>query len=90
MQHTHHKDRLIKRLKIIEGQVRGLQKLVADDAYCVDMITQSLAVKQALSGVEDAVLEGHLASHVVDQMRSGKHEKAIGEIMKVYKLSKKK
>jgi DNA-binding FrmR family transcriptional regulator len=58
--------------------------------YCVDVITQSLAVKQALSGVEDAVLEGHLATHVVEQMRSGKREKAIGEIMKLYKLSKKK
>jgi len=90
MEHTHHNQRLIKRLKIIEGQVRGLQKMIEDGTYCVDIITQSLAVKQALSGVEDAVLEGHLSSHVVEQMRSGKHEKAIGEIMKLYKLSKKK
>ena len=88
--HKHNKQPLIKRLKIIEGQVRGLQKMVEDQAYCVDIITQSLAVKQALSGVEDAVLEGHLASHVVEQMRSGRHEKAIGEIMRLYKLSKKK
>ncbi|MEK7616222.1 MAG: metal-sensitive transcriptional regulator [Patescibacteria group bacterium] len=90
MTHTHNKPRLIRRLKIIEGQVRGLQKMVQDDAYCVDVITQSLAVKSALSGVEDAVLEGHLSSHVVEQMRGGKHEKAIGEILKLYKLSKKK
>ena len=90
MTHSYNKDRLIKRLKIIEGQVRGLQKMVHDDVYCVDVITQSLAVKQALSGVEDAVLEGHLSTHVVEQMRSGKHEKAIGEILKLYKLSKKK
>ena len=90
MKHIHHNQRLIKRLKIIEGQVRGLQNMIENDTYCVDVITQSLAVKQALSGVEDAVLEGHLSSHVVEQMRSGKHEKAIGEIMKLYKLSKKK
>lgn len=90
MKHNHDKSRLIKRLKIIEGQVRGLQKMIEDDVYCVDVITQSLAVKQALSGVEDAVLEGHLATHVVEQMRSGKGEKAIGEIMKLYKLSKNK
>ncbi len=90
MNHTHNKPKLIKRLKIIEGQVRGLQNMIASDAYCVDVITQSLAVKQALSGVEDAVLEGHLSTHVVEQMRGGKHEKAIGEIMKLYKLSKKK
>ena len=90
MKHTHDNQRLVKRLKIIEGQVRGLQKMIEDGTYCVDIMPQSLAVKQALSGVEDAVLEGHLATHVVDQMRSGKHEKAIGEIMKLYKLSKKK
>ena len=90
MTHTHNNPRLIKRLKIIEGQVRGLQKMIEDGTYCVDVITQSLAVKQALSGVEDAVLEGHLSTHVVDQMRSGKREKAVGEIMKLYKLSKKK
>ena len=81
---------LIKRLKIIEGQVRGLQKMVEADTYCVDVITQSLAVKQALSGVEDAVLEGHLSSHVAEQMRTGKSAKAVGEMMKVFKLSKKK
>lgn len=67
-----------------------LNRAIEDDTYCVDVITQSLAIKQALSGVEDAMLEGHLASHVVDQMRSGKGDKAIGEIMKLYKLSKKK
>lgn len=90
MDHSHNKPQLIKRLKIIEGQVRGLQKMVHDDVYCVDVITQSLAVKHALSGVEDAVLEGHLSTHVIEQMRSGKHEKAIGEILKLYNLSKKK
>ena len=84
------KPRLVRRLKIIEGQVRGLQKMLGDDAYCVDVITQSLAVKRALSGVEDAVLEGHLATHVVEQMRSGEHEKAIKEILTLSKLSKKK
>lgn len=77
-------------MKRIEGQVRGLQKMVSDGVYCVDIITQSLAVKSALSGVEDVVLEGHLATHVVEQIRSGKHEKAVGEILKLYKISKKK
>lgn len=90
MKHNHHKQRLVKRLKIIEGQVRGLQKMIDKDAYCVDVITQSLAVKQGLSSIEDAVLEEHLSTHVVEQMRSNQREKAIKEILKVYKLSKKK
>lgn len=82
--------RALRRLKIIEGQVRGLQKMVATEQYCIDIITQSLAVKEALSGVEDLILENHLATHVVEQMKSGKGSRAAKEILAVYKLSKKK
>ena len=84
------KDRAVRRLKIVEGQIRGLQKMVEDDKYCVDIIIQSLAIKQALSGVEDLVLENHLNTHVAEQMRSGKKNKAVREILKIYKLTKKK
>ena len=79
-----------RRLQIIEGQVRGLQRMVEEDKYCVDIITQSLAVKEALSGVEDLILENHLSSHVVEQMKSGQSKRAIGEILSIYRLSKRK
>lgn len=84
------KKKVMRRLKILEGQIRGLQKMVEKDTYCVDVINQSLAIKQALSGVEDLLLENHLATHVADQMKSGKEKKAIKEILSLYKLSKKK
>ena len=84
------KKKVGRRLKIIEGQVRGLEKMVEDDAYCIDVITQASAVRQALSAFEDALLENHLSTCVVDQMKSGAHKKAIGEILSVYKISKKK
>ena len=84
------KKRALRRLKILEGQVRGLQHMVEDEKYCVDIITQSFAVKEALSGVEDLILENHLSTHVVEQMRSKDHKKAIKEILDIYKLSKKK
>ena len=80
--------KLIRRLKIIEGQVRGLQEMLAKSAYCVDVITQTSAVKRALSGVEDALMEHHLGTCVVDQMKSGKTGKAVEEIVKVYKLKR--
>lgn len=83
------KNKLIRRLKIIEGQVRGLQGMLEGDKYCVDIITQASALKKALSSFEDAILENHLATHVVEQIKSGQHAKAIGEVMKVYKLPKK-
>jgi len=84
------KKKAIRRLKIAEGQIRGLQKMLNKEEYCVDIITQSLAIKQALSGVEDLLLENHLATHVMEQIQSGKQAKAIKEIMTVYKVSKKK
>lgn len=80
---------IIKRLKLIEGQVRGLQKLIENDTYCIDVITQTSAVKQALSNVEDLLLENHLSHCVSRQMKSGQIDKAKSEIIKVYKLKRK-
>lgn len=84
------KRRALRRLKIIAGQVRGLEKMVAQEKYCVDVIHQSLAVKKALSGVEDLLLENHLSTHVVEQMRSGRRDKAVQEMLSLYKLAKNK
>jgi DNA-binding FrmR family transcriptional regulator len=81
--------RLIRRLKIIEGQVRGLQDMLAKEEYCIDIITQTSAVKQALSGVEDALMESHLGTCVVHQMKKGEQGTAIDEILKVYRLKRK-
>ena len=83
------KQRILKRLKIIEGQVRGLQTMITDGTYCIDVITQTSAVKQALSGVEDTLMENHLGTCVVNQMQKGKSGKATAEILKVYRLKRK-
>jgi len=64
--------------------------MVEQDKYCVDIITQSLAVKEALSGIENIVLEKHLSTHVVKQMKSNQTEKAIREILEIHRLSKRK
>jgi DNA-binding FrmR family transcriptional regulator len=84
------KTKAIRRLKIVEGQVRALQRMLAEGTYCIDVLTQSAAVKQALSSVEDFILENHLSGCVAKQMKAGNIAKATGEIMTVYKLSKKK
>jgi len=85
----HDNDKLIKRLKIIEGQVRGLQEMVEKGTYCIDIITQTSAVKQALSGVEDALMESHLGTCLVHQIQKGQTKKATEEILKVYGLKRK-
>ena len=84
------KQKALRRLKIIEGQIRGLLKMVEEEKYCVEIITQSEAVKEALSGVENVILENHLSTHVRFQMNSGKDAQAIKEIIKIYKLAQRK
>lgn len=83
------KSKMIRRLQIIEGQVRGLREMVEKDTYCIDVITQSSAIKQGLSKVEDMLLEHHLSHCLVKQIKSGKPEAAIGEVLKVYQLKRK-
>src|SRR3989344_4812038 len=75
----------IRRLQILEGQVRGLQNMVRDGKYCINILHQSLAVKEALSGVENLILENHLSTHAAEQIKSGKSDKAVKEILSIYK-----
>ena len=86
----HTKDGVMRRLKILEGQVRGLQRMVEGEEYCIDILNQSLAAKKALSGIEDLILENHLSTHVIEQIRAGNEAKSIEEIVAIYKLSKKR
>lgn len=83
------KQKLIRRLKIIEGQVRGLQDMIEKDVYCIDVITQTSAVKQALSSIEDVLMEGHLGTCLVSQIKKGQVDKATQEMLKVYQLKRK-
>ena len=87
MHQDNHK--LIRRLKIVEGQIRGLQEMILKDAYCISVITQTSAVKQALSNIEDVLLENHLSHCALNQIKDGNEKKAIDEILKVYQLKRK-
>lgn len=85
---TEAKKQVLNRLNRIEGQIRGLKKMVEEDTYCVDVITQTSAVKRALSGVEDQLLESHLGTCVIGQMKKGQEDKATKEILKIYSLKR--
>ena len=84
------KKRAMMRLRVLEGQIRGLQRMVNKEEYCIDILQQSLAAKQALSSIEDLILENHLSTHVVEQIKDGKDSKSVKEILEIYKLSKRK
>lgn len=69
--------------------MRGLQKMIDEDIYCIDVITQTSAIKQGLSNVEDALMENHLGHCLVNQIKGGETQKATEEILKVYQLKRK-
>ena len=83
------KKQIQNRLRRIEGQIRGLQTLVEKDTYCIDVITQTSAIKSALSGVEDLLLENHLDTCASSQIKSGNITRAKQEILAVYRLKRK-
>jgi DNA-binding FrmR family transcriptional regulator len=66
-----HKQALLGRLRRIEGQVRGVHRMVEQDTYCIDVLTQISAATRALQAVALGLLEGHLAHCVVDAARQG-------------------
>ena len=71
---------LMNRLKRIEGQVRGLQRMLDEDAYCPDILTQASAVNSALNSFCRVLLASHIRSCVSDDIRSGRGE-AVDELM---------
>ncbi len=69
-----HKDDVLKRLRRIEGQARGLQRMVEEDQYCIDVLTQVSAMTKALQAVSLGLLEEHLSHCVVDAARTSESE----------------
>jgi len=74
--YTGSKDNYLKRLKRIEGQVRGVARMVEEDVYCIDVLTQISAATKALQAVALGLVEGHLGHCVVNAARSSHEEGA--------------
>lgn len=84
------KKRAAHRSKIIEGQIKGLQKAINNETYCMDIITQGLAIQKSLASLNKLVLENHLRTHVSDMLstrNTKEHEKAIAELLNLYELN---
>ena len=82
------KKRALHRSKIIEGQMRGVQKMIENEEYCKDIITQSLAIQKSLSSLNKLVLENHLRTHVKQMFEQGDVDKAVDELLTAYELGK--
>ena len=86
--HASHKDQL-SRINRIEGQVRGIKKMVENEEYCVDIITQVKAVRSALKSLEHQILDKHSHHCLLGAMSSGNEEEVAEKLEEVLNLIKK-
>ena len=77
----------LKRLRYIEGHLNGVKRMIEENAYCVDILKQSFAVRRALEKLEQIMLEGHLRTCVVEGIRDGREEQVVGELRELYELA---
>ena len=75
------KQNMISRLNRIEGQIRGISKMINDSVYCDDVLHQISSVESALNGVKTVLLEAHMKSCVIDQILEGKKDEVLDELM---------
>ncbi|MFA1822181.1 metal-sensitive transcriptional regulator [Virgibacillus oceani] len=77
------KERVINRLKRVEGQVRGLQNMIENDRYCMDILIQLSAVQSALKKVGFSVMERHAKTCMTESIKNGYEEEVIDELLEV-------
>lgn len=84
------KHRALHRTKILQGQLKGLEKMIEKEDYCMDIIVQSLAIQKSLSSLNKLIVENHLKTHITHHMTSGnsqKQEEAVNELLGLYELT---
>lgn len=93
--HVHGSDargaEILRRLRSVEGHVRGVERMVSDDAYCMDVLNQVMAVQKALDRVSALVLDRHLHTCATSAIRGedvAERERVIGEILQVFQATR--
>jgi len=84
------KRRALHRTKILQGQLKGLEKMIEKEDYCMDIITQSLAVQKSLSSLNKLIVENHIKTHIIHNMASGvtkQQTTATDELLALYELT---
>ncbi|WP_432401218.1 metal-sensitive transcriptional regulator [Wukongibacter sp. M2B1] len=79
--YSNEKDALLKRLKRIEGQVKGIQKMIEDDRYCNDILVQIAAVRSAMNKVGGIILENHLKGCIKNSLQNNPEGEVIDELI---------
>ncbi len=84
------KSRALHRSKIIQGQLRALEKMIDQEEYCMDILTQSLAIQKSLSSLNKLLVENHIKTHIPHKLASGsekEQQEALEELMQMYELN---
>lgn len=84
------KRRALHRSKILQGQLKGLEKMIDKEEYCMDIITQSLAIQKSLASLNKLIVENHLKTHVTHSLSSADEKKqadTITELLALYELT---
>lgn len=84
------KQRALHRTKILQGQLKGLEKMIHAEGYCMDILTQSLAIQKSLSSLNKLIVENHLITHIKDGLASKSkttNQRAIDELLNLYELN---
>jgi CsoR family transcriptional regulator, copper-sensing transcriptional repressor len=84
------KKRALHRVKILEGQMRGVQKMIENEDYCMDILTQNLAIQKSIGSLNKLILENHRKTCAKEQLASGsesEQKKATDELLELYELS---
>ena len=78
------KEHAQKRINIIKGQLDGLQKMIEDDVYCIDLLNQSLAIQNSIKSLDSMLFERHLKTHVANQFNK-EEQNGTEELLKLFK-----
>jgi len=82
------KKRALHRARILEGQLRGVERMIDNEDYCVDIITQTLAIQKSLSSLNKLLVENHLRTHVTEMFDEGgdRRDAAVAELLTVFEI----
>jgi DNA-binding FrmR family transcriptional regulator len=84
------KRRALHRSKILQGQLKGVEKMIDNEEYCMNIITQTLAIQKSLSSLNKLIVENHLKTHIPDKLSSSNKQQqseAINELLGLYELT---
>jgi len=78
----------LNRLATIEGHLKGIRRMIEEDAYCVDILKQTYAVQRAIDKLDDVLLQGHLSACVPEGIAAGRSDEVVAELSELFALAR--